>query len=127
MSNGSVESLLAQQVLSEDKEALKVVVLQSGAQAGTLSNLLIKVHRVPKDRITQLGPTCSDEQIDELLKKAHSIVLVSKDLVNHRRCVFRLPTESNRLIAIQFLDGEVLSFPIICEGPTFQFQSGWFS
>lgn len=127
MSNGKVESALAQQVVSEDKQALKVVVLESGAQAGVLSNLLIKAHRVPKDWITQLGPTCTDEQVDALLKKARPIVLVSKDFINHRRCVFHLPSGSNRLVEIQFLDGEVSSLPITCEGPTFQFKSGWFS
>jgi len=125
--NVPIESILAQQVLSEDDRALKIVVLESGLQAGELSNLLIKVHQVPKDGIMQLGPTCSDEQLDELLKKARPIVLVPKDLINNRRCVFRLPAESNRLVAIQFLDGEVSSFPITCEGPTFQFKPGWFS
>ena len=125
--DGNVESILAQQVLSEDKQALKIVVLESGVQVRLLSNLLIKAHQVPKDQITQLGPTCNDEQIDELLKKAPRIVLVSKDLINHSRCVFRLPTGSKRLVAIQVLDGEVSAFPITCEGSTFQFKSGWFS
>lgn len=126
-SGSRMESILAQQVLSEDNRALKVVVLESGFQAGVLSNLLIRVHRVPKDWITQLGGTCTDEQIDELLKKARPIVLVPRGLINHRRCVFRLPTGSNRLVTIQFLDGEVFSFPITCEGPTLQFKPGWFS
>jgi len=125
--NVPIESILAQQVLSEDNRALKVVVLENGFQAGVLSNLLTKVHHVPKDRITQLGPTCTDKQIDELLIKARPIVLVPKDLINYRRCLFRLPTGSNRLVAIQFLDGEVSSFPITCEEPTFQFKPGWFS
>jgi hypothetical protein len=126
-SGDRVESILAQHVLSEDRRALKVVVLESGVQAGVLSNLLIREHRVPKDSITQLGPTCTDEQIDQLLKQARPIVLVSKDLINHRRCTFRLPAGSTRLIALQFLDGEVTSFPITCEQPTFQFAAGWFS
>ena len=122
-----IESILARQILSEDDRALKVVVVENGFQAGVLSNLLTKVHHVPKDGIIQLGPRCSDEQIDELLKKARPIVLVTKGLVNNRHCVFRLPAGSNRLIAIQFLDGEVSSFPITCQEQTFQFKPGWFS
>jgi hypothetical protein len=127
MNHQSAESMLAHELVRQDPQAFKVVILEHGGQAGTLFNLLTKVHRISKDQISQLGPTLSGEQMDQVLSAARPIVLVSKDLINHHRCVFRLPAGSNRLIAIQILDGEVSSFPITCEGPTFEFKLGWFS
>ena len=127
MNQQSVESMLAHEVVSHDPQALKVVVLEHGGQAGPIFNLLTKVHRIPKNQIAQLGPTLTEEQRDQVLSAARPIVLVSKDLINHHRCVFRLPAGSNRLIAIQFFDAEVSSFPVTCDAETFEFELGWFS
>lgn len=126
MSGDRLLSELAGQAANEDAGALKIIVTENGAAAGMVADLLKKIHRIPKDNIIELGPACNDEQIDRLLAMARPIVLVPKAIVNGRRCIFRLPAGSRRVIALQVLDGEVATFPATHEGSTIQFPPDWF-
>lgn len=127
MSDPRAAAALAKQVVAEDAHALKVVVVEHGAEAGVVGTLLQKAHRIPKGQITQLGMTCSDDQIVELLRAARPIAIVPKGIINNRHCPFHLPPGSTELIAIQWLDGQVETFPMTCEGPTYTFPPNWFS
>ena len=122
-----IASALARQAVEEDEHALKVIVADDGNLAGMVSTLLVKVHRVSKDKITQLGYTSSDQQNDQLLKQKRPFVIVPKDIINNRPCIFYLPEGTNRVTSIQFLDGEIFAMPITCEGTEFRFKPGWFS
>ena len=127
MTDPRAAAALAKQVVAEDANALKVVVVEHGAEAGVVTTLLEKAHRIPNKQITQFGMTCSDDQIVEFLKQARPIAIVPKGIINNRPCPFHLPPGSNRLIAIQWLDGQIETFPMTCEGPSYTFPPAWFS
>ncbi|MCX6554965.1 MAG: hypothetical protein NTZ12_08135 [Candidatus Aminicenantes bacterium] len=124
---GSIASALARQAVAEGEGALKVIVAPDGDLAGMVFTLLTRVHQVSKDKITQIGHSCSDQQIDQLLKQKCPFVVVPRDIIDNRPCIFFLPAGTSRLVAVQFLDGEIFSMPIACEGVEFQFKPGWFS
>jgi hypothetical protein len=118
---------LVNQALLEEKESLKIIVAETGAEAGIISSLLTKVHHVPKGEITEIGPTCSDSLIDQLLALTRAIAIVPKDIINNRPCLFRPPPGSHHAVALQWLDGEVCRFPMRVQGSTVQFPSNWFA
>lgn len=120
-------SKLAQRAVQEGDGALKVIVVDDGSVAATVFKLLTKAQRVPKNQITQLGYSASDERNDQLLAQTRPFVIVPKDIVNNRPCVFRLPEGVRRVAAIQFLDGDVFSLSVHCDGDEHRFPLGWFS
>ena len=124
---GKIASALARQAIKEDQNALKVIVADNGHLAGVVFTLLAKVHRIPKDRITQLGYTSSDQQNAQFLEQKKHFVIVPKDIINNRPCVFHLPDGTKHIDAIQYLDDEVFAMPITCESGEFQFKPGWFA
>jgi len=125
LSTGEIVSVLARQAVKEPQDALKIIVTDDGSMAGMVYHLLIKVHGIPKNKILQIGYTLSDNDINQLLKQKKPFVIIPKDIINNRYCVFTAP-DSKDIRSISFFDNEVDSMPILCEGDTLQFKPGWF-
>jgi hypothetical protein len=124
---GARASALARTIVGTEGPSLKIAVVRHGKEAGTLASLLTRVHGVSKGSITQVGYTCSDDVISVLLRKKNPIVIIPESIINNRPCVFHLPENASQVVAFQFLDGEVATFPGTCDGATVQFPRGWFS
>jgi HEAT repeat protein len=121
----SVASAFAKQAITDNYRTLNVVVPDNGHLAGLVYMLLIKVHHVPRESVVQLGYTATDLQNSQLLNQRKPFVIVPKDIINNRPCVFHLPKWTNRIAAIQHLDNEVFTISIPCEQDEFQFKPGW--
>ncbi len=124
LSTGEIVSTLARQAVKEPDDALKIIVTDNGSISGMVHNLLVKVHGIPKNDIQEIGPTLSDDQINQLLRQGKHFIIISKNIINYRNCVFAAP-ESRKVYAISFFDNEIDSMPIHCEGDTMQFKPGY--
>jgi hypothetical protein len=110
---------IAHQIASEGVNTFKIVIVSSGYQAGILANILAKNLRIPKQRITQLGYTASDEQNASLLRKHNSIVIVPESIVIHRPCRFYPRQDANEVVLFQALGEKVQVSRHSCSGQPF--------
>jgi hypothetical protein len=92
---------VAHLVAAEDAKTFKIVVIQTGRDAGTLVDLLIRNFGTAKKSITQLGYVASDEQNASLLRKRNPIVIVPLGILAHRPCVFYPPPGAVKVAIIQ--------------------------
>lgn len=124
-STAEIASALARQAAKEPGDSMKIIVTGNGAISGIVKQLLEKTHSIPKKEIREIGYTMSDDLIDQVLRQTGHFIIIPKDIINNRKCVFAVPAPC-KVFAISFFDDEVDSMPIICEEKTLQFKPGWF-
>jgi hypothetical protein len=110
---------LARQIASEGVNTFKIAIVSSGHQAGILTSILAKNLRIPKQRITQLGYTASDEQNASLLRKQNSIVIVPEPIITHRPCHFYPHRDANEVVVFKASGEKVEVSRHSCSGQPF--------
>lgn len=100
-------SQAARAVGAEPADVFKIVIVEHVAAAGTLAQLLIRSQKVPKNAITQLGYTASDEQNAAQLRRANAIVIVAKPILVNRPCEFYPPAGAREAAIIDATGGQV--------------------
>lgn len=120
-----IASALARQAVKEPFDSVRIIVTGNGVISGMVKQLLEKAHNIPKKEIREIGYTMSDDLIDQVLRQTGHFIIIPKDIINNRRCIFTVPAPC-KVFAISFLDGEIDSMPIACEEKTLEFKPGWF-
>ena len=124
-STAEIASALAGQAVKEPGDSIKIIVTGNGAISGMVKTLLEKTHSIHKKEIREIGYTMSDDLIDQVLRQTGHFIIIPKDIINNRRCMFTVPAPC-KVFAISFFDGEADSMPISCEEKTLEFKPGWF-
>lgn len=92
---------IAHQIASEDADTFQIVIVSNAYQAGLLTNILVKNLHFPKQQVTQLGYTASDEQNLSLLQKRNRVVIVPEPIAAHRPCRFYRPHGARQVLLLQ--------------------------
>ena len=112
----------ARAVAAENPKTFKIVITDHVNAAGVLTNLLVRNKHIPKNRITQLGYTASDEQNTALLMKGNPIVIIAKDILKHRPVTFFPPPGAETVAIIDATNGQLLVSHQTCDEDPFEIE-----
>ncbi len=111
---------VARLVAAEDPKSFKIVLVRSARMAGILTDLLIRVHGLPKKDITRLGNLASDEQNAALLHRRTPVVVSPEGILAHRGGTFYSPAGTTQAVIIQAVEPPAKIRPQACGAEPFE-------
>jgi hypothetical protein len=97
----------ASAVVAESPKTFKIVITDHVYAGSVLTKLLVRNKQVPKNSISQLGYTASNEQNAALLSKGNPIVIIAKDILKHRPATFFPPPDAETVAIIDATEGRL--------------------